>query len=122
MGIKFGAGLFNRNIENKLKKYNFVDIFLDSMIIKGTTDQEHIERVMCILKYFYEHGIGLNEQKFKFTVPEVSLSAYKISEGSVKPIPEKVAPVVYALPTANVSQLCSYCVDYYCCAENSKHF
>ena len=63
---------------------------------------------MCFLKCFSEHGIRLNEQKFKFMIPVISYLGYKISEEGVKPVPEKVATIVNAPPPVNVSQLHSF--------------
>ena len=68
-GVNFAPDLFQRKIEKILKKYDFVIIFFDNVIISGSTEQEDSDRVMCILKCFYEHGIRLNKQKFKFKVP-----------------------------------------------------
>lgn len=107
-GVKFAPGLFQRKIENILKKFEYVGVFLDDVIVSARTEQEHNERVECILKCFSEHGIRLNKEKFKFMVPEVCYLGHKISKEGIKPIPEKVEAIVNAPSPVNVSQLRSF--------------
>ena len=59
---KFAPGLFQRKIENVLKKFDFVGVFLDEVIIIGATEQKHFDRILCILKCFSEQGIRLYKQ------------------------------------------------------------
>lgn len=70
-------------------------VFADDILIASATFEEHLQHLEYVLKKFAEHGITLNQSKFKFCKKELTFLGHKImvtEEGSNKvyPDPEKL--------------------------------
>ena len=60
LGIEFASGVFQWKIENILRMYDFLGVFLDDVIISDAIEQEHFGREVCVLKCFSEYDINFS--------------------------------------------------------------
>ncbi|KAF9762051.1 Retrovirus-related Pol polyprotein from transposon 17.6 [Nosema granulosis] len=101
-GLCNAPATFQRAMDLILKDSigQFVIPYLDDIIIYSKSVEEHKTHVKHILKKLKEHNIILNKEKCKFFRNEVKILGNIISEGLVKPDPDKIQCIKqYPLPT-----------------------
>ncbi|KAF9760668.1 Retrovirus-related Pol polyprotein from transposon [Nosema granulosis] len=64
--------------------------YLDDIIIFSENEHRHMEHIRTVLKKLDSAGIVLNRKKCRFMQREVKILGNIISEGTVKPDPEKI--------------------------------
>uniref|UniRef100_A0AAV2J0Y9 ribonuclease H n=1 Tax=Knipowitschia caucasica TaxID=637954 RepID=A0AAV2J0Y9_KNICA len=66
-----------------------VGVFLDDVVIWGTTRAEHDERLAKVMEKAKQAGLKLNKQKCQFGVSEITYLGDKLSAAGIQPDPEK---------------------------------
>jgi RNase H-like domain found in reverse transcriptase/Reverse transcriptase (RNA-dependent DNA polymerase) len=100
----------------------FVIPYLDDIIIYSATKEDHIRHLRQVLEKLKASGLILNKNKCKFMKKEVKLLGSIISEGLVKPGPEKINSIKnYPLPRT-VKELRSFLGIANYCREFVKNF
>ncbi|KAF9758266.1 Retrovirus-related Pol polyprotein from transposon, partial [Nosema granulosis] len=100
-GLCNAPATFQRAIDFILKDClgKFVIPYLDDIIIYSNNQEDHKYHVEYVLKKLKAHNIILNKSKCKFFRKEVKILGNIISEGMVKPDPEKISCIKqYPLP------------------------
>lgn len=67
-----------------------VGVFIDGVVIRGCSKQEHEERLRKVLNKARESGLKLNKKKCQFGVSNITYLGEKLSEAGVQPDPEEI--------------------------------
>ena len=78
-----------------VEKENLEDtfVYLDDITIAGRTKEEHDRNVKRFLEVVKRRQITLNHQKTVSSTTELCVLGYKISEGLIRPDPERMRPL-----------------------------
>lgn len=94
-GLKNAPATFQRLMNTILKDYinKICLVYLDDIIILGTSLQEHTENVIKIFKKLREHNLTIQLDKSEFFRKEVAYLGHIISEDGIKPNPDKITAI-----------------------------
>ena len=71
MGICSASEVFHKTVHKFLEKFDGVTVYMDDIIVWGSTVEEHDERLMKALERLSEVGLVLNTEKCVFWQPEI---------------------------------------------------
>lgn len=116
-GLCNAPGTFQRLMDAIiLPEYrSFIQTYIDDMVVHSRTIDEHVRHLDVLFTTLRQHKLTVKLGKCHFAMEEVKYLGHLISQGQIKPNPEKVEAIAkMALPT-NVSELRSFvhCVSYY---------
>ncbi|UYV72120.1 K02A2.6-like [Cordylochernes scorpioides] len=89
-GISSAPEVFQRKMSNLLESQSGVNCHMDDIVIWGATQEEHNERLRCVLRKLQDSGLTLNKEKCIFSVKEIKFLSHLITERGVLPDPNKV--------------------------------
>ncbi|UYV73824.1 K02A2.6-like [Cordylochernes scorpioides] len=92
-GISSAPEVFQRKMINLLEGQSEVNCHLDDIVIWGATQEEHDERLRCVLRKLQDSGMTLNKEKCIFSVKEIKFLGPLITERGVLPDPNKVQAI-----------------------------
>lgn len=94
-GLKNAPATFQRLINFVLRDYinKICLVYLDDIIILGTSLQEHIENIRKILFKLKEYNLKIQIDKSEFLQKEVAYLGHIVSSEGVKPNPSKIQAV-----------------------------
>ena len=72
-------------MENLLRGIDKVVVYLDDILITGTSEEDHLSTLEEVLKRLQDAGLRLKRNKCKFMVPSVSYLGYKIDAEGLHP-------------------------------------
>ena len=107
-GISSAPGIFQRAMEDLLKGVPGVLCYLDDILVCGSTEGEHLERLKVVLAKLQEAGLRLRLDKCSFKVAQVSYLGYVIDASGIHPAKDKVRAIVEAPVPKDKKQLQSY--------------
>ena len=82
-----------------------VSIYLDDILVTGTSEAEHLDTLDQVLNHLKTAGLRLKQRKCAFMLESVNYLGHKISQKGLQPTEEKVRAITEASPPTNVSQL-----------------
>lgn len=100
-GLKNAPATFQRLMNHILRKYinKICLVYMDDIIILGTSLQEHTENIKIIFNVLREHNLKVQLDKSEFFKKEVAYLGHVVSEKGVKPNPNKINAVKnYPIP------------------------
>lgn len=114
-GVASSPAIFQRTMDNLLQNIPQVAVYLDDILVTGTTEAEHLRNLDQVLKRMAEAGLRLKRSKCMFQAPSVTYLGHKISAEGLSPVEEKVRAIKEAPSPKNVSELRSFLglVNYY---------
>ncbi|UYV65691.1 hypothetical protein LAZ67_3005154 [Cordylochernes scorpioides] len=92
-GISSAPEVFQRKMSNLLESQSGVNCHMDDIVIWGATQEEHDERLRCVLRKLQDSGLTLNKEKCIFSVKEIKFLGQLITERGVLPDPNKVQAI-----------------------------
>ncbi|UYV66480.1 hypothetical protein LAZ67_4001837 [Cordylochernes scorpioides] len=92
-GISSAPEVFQRKMSNLLESQSGVNCHMDDIVIWGATQEEHDERLRCVLRKLQDSGLTLNKEKCIFSVKEIKFLGHLITERGVLPDPNKVQAI-----------------------------
>ena len=92
-------------MENILQNIPHVCIYLDDILIMGTTDAEHLNTLNKVLKCLEEAGLRLKKSKCAFMLPMVEYLGHSILADGLHPTKEKIRAIVDAPIPQSITQL-----------------
>ncbi len=107
-GVNSAVPIFQRTIENVLKGLPGCCIRIDDILVKGETDEIHLENLHRVLQKLQDCGLKLKRDKFHFMLGEVIYLRMSVSEAGISPTKEKVQAIKERGPPANISELQSF--------------
>jgi len=89
--------------------------YIDDIIVKGFTPQEHLQNLEEVLKRLEASGLRLNKDKCFFLRPRIVYLGHAIDKDELHPIEAKVQAIKDAPKPTNITQLCSFLglINYY---------
>ena len=114
-GVSSAPAIFQRTMESILRGIPNVCIYLDDILLTGSSDKEHYEVLDKVLSRMKEAGIRLKRSKCTFHKPSLEYLGHNISCEGLRPTQEKVRAIIEAPMPQDVSQLRSFLglVNYY---------
>ena len=107
-GISSAPGIFQRAMEQLLQGLPGVLCYLDDVLISGSSEKEHWDRLTTVLTKLQEAGLKLRADECSFQVSEVTYLGYLIDKDGIHPTKEKVKAIVDAPAPTCVKQLQAY--------------
>ncbi|XP_044757048.1 uncharacterized protein K02A2.6-like [Coccinella septempunctata] len=92
-GINTSAEIFQR--KNVEIFGNVLDdgIYIDDLIISGSTEEEHDEKLQKVLEIAKKYGITFNKDKFQYKKLELKILGFIISEKGIKVDPQRTEAI-----------------------------
>ena len=92
-GIRSAQEVFQKRMSQLLGDLPGVETDIDDILVWGTNQQEHNRRLMAVLDRCQKLNLTLNQDKCRFSAPEVSYIGHILNADSVQPDPEKVRAI-----------------------------
>ena len=114
-GVSSAPGI-QRLMENVLRDIPNVIVYLDDILVTGTTEEEHLRALAEVLSRLEKAGLRARKQKCKFMASSVTYLGHLIDQHGLHPLQEKVRAVQNAPEPRNVSELKAFLglLTYYC--------
>ena len=107
-GISSAPGIFQRVMETLLQGIPGVVVYLDDILVTGTTREKHLQALREVLSRIEKAGLLLKKMKCQFMAPAVTYLGHRIDAEGLHPLAEKVRAIEEAPPPHNVQELKSY--------------
>ena len=103
-GVTNGVASFQRTIDGIIHKENLHSVFayIDNVTVCGNSKEEHAENLRLFLEAASEYGLTFNDSKSILEVEEIDLLGYRISQGEIRPDPERLRPLREMDPPASL--------------------
>jgi transposase InsO family protein len=103
-------------MENILQGLPHVCIYIDDILVTGSTTDEHLHNLEEVLTRLENANARLKRKKCEFMLPSVEYLGHRISAKGLQPTDAKVQAIRNAPSPRNVSQLKSFLglLNYYC--------
>ena len=92
-GISTAPEVFSRCMYSILEGIPNILIYIDDLIIWGSTQEEHDKTLETVLQRLDTAGLALNKDKCKFSVQSVSFLGHVWSTDGIHPCPTKIAAI-----------------------------
>ena len=114
-GVHSATGIFQREMDKRLKDIPFCKVRVDDILISGHDDASHLKNLQSVFTAFDKAGLKLKRSKCKFLLPEVIYQGFKINKAGTASLSEKVTAMTKAPPPMNVTELKAFlgAVNYY---------
>ena len=89
-GISAAPGIFQRVMEGLMKGIPRVIVYLDDILISGSTEKEHIQALNEVLSRLQKAGLRAKKSKCQFMADSVTYVGFWIDTEGLHPLPEKV--------------------------------
>ena len=106
-GISSAPGIFQRTMESLLQDIPSVVVYIDDILIRGASEEEHLGNLEQVLSRLEAAGLRLKKNKCTLMAESVTYLGHRIDK-DLHPTQEKVEAVQNAPTPKNVSELKSY--------------
>ena len=102
-------------ITSILKGIPHVTVYLDDIVVTGTTEAEHLKNLEMVLQCLQEAGVRLQKEKCVFHTPQIEYLGHLIDADGLHPSPSKIRAVTETPPPTNLTELRAFLslVNYY---------
>ena len=107
-GINSASEVFQSAIEDALRGIPGVRNIADDIIIWGSTQQEHDNRLQQLMQRLEDKQLTVNQDKCLFNQTHLWFYGFYFSDKGLKPDPEKVEAIKFAKPPESVKELRSF--------------
>ena len=107
-GISFAPGIFQRTMESLLQNIPSVVVYIDDILIRGASEEEHLGNPEQVLSRLEAAGLRLKKNKCTLMAESVTYLGHRIDKDGPHPTQEKVEAVQNAPTPKNVSELKLY--------------
>ena len=113
--VSAAPAVFQRCMESLLQGCAGVSIYLDDILVTGSTMEDHLVKLDKALSIIATAGLKLNKAKCEFLLPRVEYLGHMIDGNGLHPTQEKVRAIQEAPQPRNVSELRSFLgiINYY---------
>ena len=89
-GISSAPGIFPRVIENLLQGIQNVVVYLDDILITGSSEEQHLKNLSEVLKRLQRAGLRLKKEKCEFLAMSVVYLGHRIDAKGLHPTNNKI--------------------------------
>ena len=107
-GVASAPAIFQRSLEILLRDLPGLFVYLDDILITGSTLAEHLANLEGVLKRLSEAGLRLNKEKCAFFLEQIEYLGHMIDAQGVNPTGEKIKAIKNAPQPKNVTELRSF--------------
>ena len=107
-GVSSAPAIFQRTMESLLAGIPGVSVYIDDLLVSGSTEEEHLLTLEAVLDRLSNAGIKLKLSKCFFLLPSVEYLGHVISAEGIRPSKEKTRAISHAPAPQNVTQLRSF--------------
>ena len=107
-GIASAPAIFQRTIEGVLRGIPHVCVYIDDILITGSSQEDHLERLGLVLQRLQDFGFRLRRVKCAFFLQSVEYLGHVITAEGLKPCDKKVRAIIAAPSPKDISQLRSF--------------
>ena len=106
-GVSSGVAIFQREMDNFIKRNNLVGTFayLDNITVSGKTQEDHDENLRRFMNAARAANLTLNKSKCEFSTRRLKLLGTVIENGTISPDPDRVKPLMDLPPPSNLKEL-----------------
>ena len=114
-GVASAPALFQQLMEKILQGIPRVVVYIDNILITGSSEQEHMNILGKVLGVLEKYNLRLKKEKCVFNVPSVDYLGYRISALGLQPLPKKIIAIQEAPAPSNGQELRAFLglVNYY---------
>ena len=107
-GVSSAPGIFQRVVESLLSGIPGVVVYLDDILVTGSSEESHLAALELVLQHLSTAGLRLRKDKCVFMAPSVTYLGHQIDAKGLHPISDKVRALQQAPEPRNVTELKSY--------------
>ncbi|XP_062538474.1 uncharacterized protein K02A2.6-like [Armigeres subalbatus] len=107
-GISCAPELFQKVMESIVAGLEGVIVYLDDIVVYGSSRDEHNKRLAALLERLAEYDILLNEEKCVYDVDSLEFLGHELSVKGVRPTESRIAAIQKFREPENVSELRSF--------------
>ncbi|KAF7643186.1 hypothetical protein LDENG_00243940 [Lucifuga dentata] len=96
-GISSAPEVFHRTMEHIIEGIKGVHVYVDDIVLWGSTLEQHNERLIKVLQRIQKDGLKLNRAKCQFGVNEIIFLGDKLSGAGVEPDKSKMKAILEML-------------------------
>lgn len=93
-GLNSAPEVFSKCFSDIFKDVEGVQMYVDEIIVWGSSLEEHDQRLERVLETAQQAGVKFNKEKCQFGVTEVNYVGHILSSKGLKPDPEKVRAIL----------------------------
>lgn len=93
-GISSAPEILHRTMEHMSEGIEGVRVYMDDIILWGSTLQQHNERLAKVLERVKRYGLKLNRAKCQFGVGDISFLGDKLTAEGIEPDKEKLQAIL----------------------------
>lgn len=127
-GLCNAPDVFQCALEQILKDCNNVIIYLDDILVFGSSQTEHDDSLQKVLEKLKDHNVELNQNKCKFNQESVIFLGFKLSHGGYRVTDEKMEAIQNFKTPSSIEEVRSFLglmnfVDRFICnrADKTSH-
>ena len=107
-GVASAPAIFQRFMDTLLQGIPNVSVYIDNILISGSTLEEHLTTLDRVLQKLQETGLHCNRDKCLFLQTSLEFLGHRISAEGIRPTEEKVRAIHQAPEPKNVTELRSF--------------
>ena len=107
-GISSAPGIFQRVIESLLQGIDGVVVYLDDILVTGSTEESHLQALDEVLSRLDKAGLRVKQSKCEFLRKSVTYLGHRIDADGLHPLQDRVRAIEEAPTPTSVSTLKSY--------------
>ena len=108
MGCKNAPSIFQRNMSELLREFDFVSCYIDDIIIHSKTTEEHVQHVRAVMQRLREGNMYVKNSKAKLFRTSVNFLGHLLSADGVAPQTQKIEAVAQWPAPKNVTEVRSF--------------
>ena len=82
-GVTSAPAVFQRTMENLVQGLSNVCIYLDDILVTGSSERDRLDNLAAVLEKLEEAGVRLKRSKGHFMLPLVEYLGHKISDKGI---------------------------------------
>ncbi|XP_063954090.1 uncharacterized protein K02A2.6-like [Lytechinus pictus] len=104
-GISTAPAVFQRTMDNLLAGIPGVAVYLDDLLVTGSSEAEHLNNLEQVLKRLKNAGLRLKREKCEFLVKEVKYLGHMVSAEGLQPTEDRVRAITEMAAPTNIKEL-----------------
>lgn len=114
-GITSAPGIFQRAMEDLVQGMSCCAVYLDDIIITGSSNEEHRNKVKELFQRLSRYGLRCKEDKCQFACQQVEYVGHLIDAKGIRPTAQRLKAIEMMPRPSNVKEVESFIgkINYY---------